>query len=80
MLFGGLLLAIIVAFYLLFIEGWLWRLILGAAGWFGIWIGLQIYYPASKAIAGSFSGYSFSWAAVVPTVIVILAMAYTKAE
>jgi hypothetical protein len=78
MVFGLVLLAAIAAFYWLFIEGWLWRLILGAAGWFGIWIGLQIYYPASKAICGSFNGYSFSWAAVIPTVIVILAMAYTR--
>lgn len=78
MVFGLFLLGIIVAAYWLLVEGWLWKLILGAAGWFGIWIGCQIYYPASKEICATFSGYSFSWAAVIPTAVLIFAMAYTR--
>lgn len=80
MIFGVVLLIVIVAIYYLFIEGWLWKLILSAAGWFGIWIGLQIYYPASKTICLTFNDYQFSWAAVIPTIIIIMAMACTKAD
>lgn len=78
MIFGILLLAVIISAYWLLVEGWLWRIILSVAGWFGIWIGLQYYYPQSKEICLHFSSYSFSWAAIIPTIIIILAMAYTK--
>lgn len=80
MLFGIVLLIAIYILYVLLVKGLLWKLILAIAGWFGLFIGLRFYVPQSKELCMVLSGYSFSWAEVIPTVVVLLAMAYTKDE
>lgn len=78
MIFGLFLLAIIYFFYLLFIQGYLWKIILTVTGWFGMVIGLRMYFPESIKECIKFQNYSFSWAIVISSTIVLLAMMYTK--
>jgi hypothetical protein len=78
LVFGVVLLVVLYIAYLLLVKGWLFKLILFAAGWFGLYIGLNIYVVGSTNIALTFSGYSFSWAAVIPTIICIACLACTK--
>jgi hypothetical protein len=80
MLFGIVLLVAIYFTYVLLIKGLLWKMILGIAGWFGLYIGLQTYIPESHQICITITEYTFSWAAVIPTIVVLLAMAYTRDE
>ena len=80
MLFGIALLVVIYILYVLLVKGLLWKLILAAAGWFGLFIGLRIYLPESKNVCLILSGHSFSWAVVIPTAVILLAMLCTKDE
>lgn len=76
--FGTLLLASICLIWFLLISGLLWKLIVAAAGWFGMHVLLLTYFPDSAHQCIVISGYNFSWAQVIPSVIVLLAMAYTR--
>jgi len=78
--FGIVLLIIIYGAYVLLIKGVLWKIIVGIFGWFGMFIFLEMYFPDSKADCLTFSNSSFSWSVVIPTIIVLLAMFYTKDE
>lgn len=78
MIFG---IAMLVALYLLWVllvKGALWKIILFGAGWFGIYALMRIYIEGANHIAVTITGYNFSWAEVVPTVICLLAMVTTK--
>ena len=78
--FGIVLLILIYGAYVLLVKGVLWKIIVAIFGWFGMFIFLEMYIPDSKAICLTFAGSSFSWSEVIPTIIVLLAMSYTKDE
>jgi hypothetical protein len=78
MIFWFAALIVIYITYLLLVKGFLWKLILFFAGWVGVYIILRTYFPTSGHIAMSFSGTTYSWAAVIPTCICILALATTR--
>lgn len=78
--FGIVLLILIYGTYVLLIKGILWKIIVAIFGWFGMFIFLEAYLPDSKAVCLTFTGSSFSWSEIIPTIIVLLAMSYTKDE
>lgn len=71
---------ILLAVYLLFVKGLLWKLILFAAGWGYLYITLEKYVPSSKQTVLTFLNCNVSWSAFVPSLIVILAMATTRVQ
>jgi len=71
---------VLLALYLLFIKGILWKLILFAAGWGYLYITLEKYFPASKATFMNVLGANIPWSVFVPSIIVILAMATTRVK
>lgn len=73
-------LIIIYGLYILLIKGVLWKIIVAGFGWFGMFVFMENYMPASKSPCLSLTTCSFSWAEVIPTIIVLLAMSYTKDE
>jgi len=76
MLFGIFLLIAIYILYLLLVKGVLWKIILAFFGWCGMyWFLLN---NGGNTVLATISGYELTWAQVVPSVIVLLAMAYTK--
>lgn len=67
----------------LFIDGWLFKIILFIAGWFGLYVGLRTYVEGATNIAVTFgkeNPVSFTWAAVVPTIVCFLCLLCTKVE
>lgn len=73
-------LVMLLAIYLLwkmFVDGWLFKSILFFAGWFGLFIGLHIAGVDGTAFTLS-DGTTISWAAVIPTVICMLALLCTR--
>lgn len=76
--FGIAMLVVIYLLWLLLVKGALWKLILAGFGWFGIYVFLAIQFHLDKT--SPFKDNSFSWAAIVPTIIVLLALASTKEE
>lgn len=76
---GITLLVIIYFIYALFIKGILWRLILGIFGLWGINVFLETHFENSKNTCMTIMSYSFSWAVVIPTIILLLTLATTKA-
>lgn len=65
---------------MLLVQGALWKLIVFVSGYFGMYTLLVTYLPNSKHTCLIFDHNHISWAMVVPTVIIILALAYTKSE
>jgi hypothetical protein len=80
MIFGILLLVILYFIWSLFVKGWLWKLILFFAGWFGIRYLLLTYIVESHKVALIFSGQDMSWAAFIATGVCILALLTTKED
>lgn len=76
MIFGLFLLAIIMIAWQLLIKGLFWKLIVGVAGWFGICIFMETYFPNSKFIA--IYEFGMSWSQLVATCIVLMSMLYSK--
>jgi hypothetical protein len=72
MVFGIIGLIFLYILYELLINGNLWKLILCVFGW----IGLHNFLASNTHITSS----GVSWDIIVPTLIVIFALAYTKAE
>lgn len=77
MVFGFCMLVVLYLLYVLLIKGLLWKIILGAAGWFGIYWYLK---GVPECQAYPFNNDTFTWAAIIPTLIVLMAMEYTKEE
>jgi len=79
---GAILLLSLYVIWKLFVDGWLFKIILFIAGWFGLYLGLQFYCADwSKEVAlriGSQDPVVFTWAAVVPSVICFLCLLCTK--
>ncbi len=79
----GLLILLLVIFVLwkLFIDGWLFKIILFFAGWFGLYIWLRSSVEGAKHVAFTLSnGSAFTWAAVIPTVVCVLCLLCTKVK
>lgn len=66
--------------WILLVRGFLWKLILGVGGWFGIYMFLITYVSGAGDTGIIISETLISWAAVIPTIIVMLAMAHIKEE
>ncbi len=79
MVFGICLLVAIYILYVLLVKGVLWKLILGGFGWVGMYWFLQ-QFPACQVCPLNISGITFSWASIVPTILVVLVLAHTDAE
>lgn len=62
----------------LFIDGWLFKLILFIFGWWGLFFYLENYIEGADQTALIFSGYSCSWSALIPTIICVLALLCTS--
>lgn len=80
-IFGIVLLVMIYIMWKLFIDGWLFKIILFFGGWFGIYIFCRIYVEGATKIGitiGADSPVSFTWAAVIPTVICFMALLFTR--
>lgn len=75
--FGIAMLVVIYLLWVLLVKGALWKLILGAFGWFGIYIFLCQWHLDQES---PFKDNYMSWAAIVPTIIVLLALVTTKDE
>lgn len=71
------LLTILYIIYLLLIKGLLWKIIFVVAGWIGIYTLLSTI-PIFQICPINISGCTFSWAFVVPTILVTLTLAHTK--
>ncbi len=76
---GLLLLFAIYLLWKMFVDGWLFKIILFFAGWFGLFIGLHLMGVNGTAFTLD-GGTTISWAAVIPTVICMLALLCTKSE
>jgi hypothetical protein len=80
MIFGLLLLVVIFILYILLVKGALWKIIVFVFGYFGMYVFLTTYIPQTKHTCLIFDQNHISWAMVIPTVIIILALAYTNSE
>lgn len=80
MIFGIAMLVVIYILWVLFVKGALWKIILFCAGWFGIYVAMRVYVEGATATIVTIGDVDFSWAAVVPTIICIMALATTKVE
>lgn len=78
MAFGFLLLTIIFILWQLLVEGWLWKLILGIFGWLGLHWALISYIPSSQNVCLTIFDSTFSWAVVLPSIVLFMSMLYTK--
>jgi hypothetical protein len=80
MALGIILLLVIGALYLLFVKGFLWKILLGGFGVLGMWIFLKVYIPSSNEILITAGETTFSWAATIPVAVLLLALSCTKME
>ncbi len=78
MVFGIAMLVVIYVLWVLLVKGALWKLILGGFGWFGVYMFLSIQFHLDRE--SPFKDNSMSWAAIIPTILVILVLASTKDE
>lgn len=79
MVFGILLLIAIYILWKMFVDGWLFKIILFFAGWFGLYVALYVYVDGARNTAITLgSGAHLSWAFVVPCFICFLCLLCTK--
>ena len=64
---------------MLLIKGYLWKIIICISGWFGIYICLITYTSCDETGIIAFDTL-ITWATIIPTIIVLLAMAHTREE
>ena len=64
--------------YKLLISGWLWKILMGIFGFLGMFWTMKNYIPHSGAICLTVGSYPLSWAIVVPMIILLITMIYTK--
>ncbi len=80
---GLIMLLIIYVTWKLLIDGWLYKVILFFAGWVGLYVICYVYIDGAKNVAitiGADNPVSFTWAAVVPSVICFLALLTSKVK
>lgn len=78
MIFGLAMLAIIYVLWILLVKGFLWKSILAIGGWFGIWGFLNHSYEWASNSGISAFDIMISWSIIIPTFILLMAMAYTR--
>lgn len=78
MIFGLFLLGIIFLIWLLFIKGFLFKLILFCFGWFGLYAFLWNNLPNSHTTALTLGNNHLSWAFIIPSIICTLTLLTTK--
>lgn len=78
MIFGLFLLFLIFITYQLLVKGYLFKGILAIAGWAFIYNALSACLWAKNGIV--LSNYNISLAAIIPTILVMLAMVFTYSE
>lgn len=77
--FGIFLLICIYLIWKMFIDGWLFKIILFFAGWVGLYVILASSVDGAKNVAITLSnGFTISWAAIVPTGVCLLCLLCTK--
>lgn len=72
------LLLFIILLYRLFVDGWLFKLIILAGFLIGGRIALPMFFPQSLATCITIGGMTISWAMTILLVITILALATTR--
>ncbi len=70
-----ILLVVIYILYVLLVKGLLWKIILGVFGWLGMYWYLS-GFPALQSYP--LDNNTFTWATTIPSLIILLAMLYTK--
>lgn len=65
--------------YVLLIKGLLWKIIFVIFGWTAIYYWLKTV-PSFQICPLHISDYSFSWAFIAPTILVMLVLSHTKEE
>lgn len=80
MVLGIILLISIFILWKLFVEGWLFKIILAVFGWVGMYWYLSSYIEGATKTAITASSTEISWAALIPTIVIIFAMFTTKEE
>ena len=78
MMFLLILLALIFFVWKLFVDGWLFRLILFGAGWFGLYFGLHFFTIWGNQCPMMLGDSNVSWAILVPTIVCFLSLLTTK--
>jgi len=76
---GFVLLAAIYIVYKLFIDGWLFKIVLFFAGWFGLYVLIHGMAGGSNTPM-TIGSNNISWAFIIPTVICFLALLCTRTE
>jgi hypothetical protein len=76
--FSIFLLIVIIFLWKLLVEGLLWKIIIGIFGWIGLYTFISQSFHSSKNTCIVFAGSHFSWSIVIPTIILFMAMLYTK--
>jgi hypothetical protein len=64
--------------YVLLIKGALWKIIVVIFGWYGMFKALETYFPHSHSTCTTILDRTILWSEIIPTIIVLLALAYTK--
>ena len=79
---GIILLLAIYVLYKLFIDGWLFKIILFIFGFFGMYVAIRIYYPAwatdTAVSLGPQASTQFSYAIVIPSIVCFLCLLCTR--
>jgi hypothetical protein len=80
MTLGIILLIALYILWKLFVDGWLFKIILAVFGWLGIYWYLSSYVEGATKTAITISSTEISWAAVIPSIVIIFAMFTSKEE
>ena len=80
MLFGILLIIGIFILWKLFVDGWLFKIILFIFGWFGLYEYLHLFVDGANKTAIIIGNQQFSWAVVIPTLVCVLCLLFTKQD
>lgn len=64
--------------YHLLVKGVLWKIVVAIFGWFGMFIAMGIWFPSTTDSGITISDTLIPWCWVVPSIIVLLSLAYYK--
>jgi hypothetical protein len=78
MAFGIGIIVVCAALYALIVKGVLWKLLVGVFAFSGMYIFLSETFPSSKGICFMMGGTNFSYAAVIPAFVILMASFYTR--
>lgn len=79
--------ALLVGIYILwkmFIDGWLFKIILFIFGWIGLYVVCRVYMESGSHTAVTLGtgheAHTYSWAFVIPTVVCLLCLLCTRVK